>query len=205
MNRRTFFGALVGGTVSSRIAQGSVRDTPDKFINRFTLKTKFGDYFFYWTGWKRSINTVVNVGQWIAEPADITQAPDPYPVPYDREHPAFYATTTGTGGALIHMNYIMDLTHKEDQPLITDKSSAKDKWDAQNEALNRLIKYIEDYEHPPKQYYVASNSHISDRTRAAFNMKPGKLVYTPPWKVMKGVEIPHDGLTMRALRKVTNG
>jgi len=202
MNRRTFFGALVGGTVSSRIAQGSVRDTPDKFINRFTLKTKFGDYFFYWTGWKRSISTVVNVGQWIAEPADITQAPDPYPVPFDREHPAFYATTTGTGGALIHMNYMMDLSYQTEYPLITDKSSTEEKWDAQNEALNRLIKYIEDYEHPPIQYVI--NSHIS--LRDWDNQKPGSLVYTPPpWKVAQGVELPHDGLTMRALRKVVKG
>jgi len=174
MNRRTFFGALVGGTVSSRIAQGKVRDTPDKFITRFTLKTKFGDYFFYWTGWKRSISTVVNVGQWIAEPAE-GRSDDLPRTSYEREHPAFYAATTGAGGALVNMNYIMDLTHKEDQPLITDKSSADEKWDAQNEALDRLIKSIEDYELPPIQY--VSNSHTSWRDWN--NQKPGSLVYTP--------------------------
>jgi hypothetical protein len=174
MNRRTFFGAVVGGTVSSRIAHGSVRNTrtsPDKFINRFTLKTKFGDYFFYWTGWKREISTVVNVGQWIAEPVPV-KATDPYPELFDREHPAFYATTTGTGGALIHMNYVMDLTYQTEFPLITDKSSAEEKWDAQNEALNRLIKSIEDWELPVILY--ASNSHISLRDK----LKPGDLIPT---------------------------
>ena len=203
MNRRTFFGAVVGGTVSSRIAHGSVRNTrtsPDKFINRFTLKTKFGDYFFYWTGWKREISTVVNVGQWIAEPVDVAQATGPYPEPYDREYPAFYATTTGTGGALIHMNYIMDLSYQTEFPLITDKSSAEEKWAAQDEALNRLIKYIESWELPEVNY--ASNSHISHRGK----LKPGHLIPVEyPLSETLGRVLKRDGLTGRALRKVVKG
>jgi len=131
MNRRTFFWGLVGGTVSSRIAQGSVRkpwDTP----NRFTQETKLGDYFFFWTGWKKSISVPVNVGQWIAEPVDGLNEENPRDS-YDRERPAFYATSTGTNGALVNMNYVMDLTYQPGFPLITDKSSTEDKQEARKE------------------------------------------------------------------------
>ena len=174
MNRRTFFGAVIGGTVSSRIAQGSVRTTRNT-PSRFTQATKFGDYFFYWTGWKKSINVPVNVGQWIAEPIEGLNEEDPRDY-YEREHPAFYAATTGTNGALVNLNYVMDLTYQPGFPLITDKTSSEDKREAQEEALDRLVKYIESWE-LPKPMYV-SNSHIS--LRDWDNQKPGSLVYTPP-------------------------
>ncbi|MFQ5538801.1 MAG: hypothetical protein ACE5FB_00240 [Candidatus Binatia bacterium] len=189
MNRRRFFGALLGtaavGSVSNRT---TMKASPDKFITRFTLKTKFGDYFFYWTGWKREISTVVNVGQWIAEPVDGE---------LDQERPAFYAATTGSGGALIHMNYVMDLSHKTDYPLITDKSSREDKWEAQDEALNRLIKMIEDYELPQLVKY-ATNSHISDRAK----LRPGDLI-----DMGGGLQLPRDltSESLRKLRKVVKG
>lgn len=190
MNRRKFFGALVGAAAVGNVSSMRVKASPDKFITRFTLKTKLGDYFFYWTGWKREINTVVNVGQWIAEPVD----GDAHIVGryHDRERPAFYTATTGAGGALILMNYVMDLTYQVDFPLITDKSSADDKWKAQDEALNRLIKMIEDYEVPEIKY--VGNGHITDRVK----LRPGSLIPNDE------IKLDPQGLTMRALRKVTH-
>jgi len=199
MNRRTFFGAVIGGTVSSRIAQGSVRkpwDTP----NRFTQETKLGDYFFFWTGWKKSINVPVNVGQWIAEPVQGLNEGDPSDS-YERERPAFYAASTGTQGALVNLNYVMDLSYQPGFPLITDKTSSEDKRKAQEEALERLINYIEWWEVP--EIYYASNSHISDRTRRAFKMKPGDLIPVDyPLSETLGRVLKKDGLTVRALKKL---
>lgn len=180
MNRRTFFGAVIGGTVSSRIAQGSVRNT--RTPSRFTQETKLGDYFFFWTGWKKSINVPVNVGQWIAEPVQGLNEGDPSDS-YERERPAFYSATTGTNGALVNLNYVMDLTYQPGFQLITDKTSSEDKRKARKEALERLREYIESWELPQINY--ASTGHISHRG----NLKPGDL-------------IPLDGMTMRALRKV---
>jgi len=157
MNRRTFFGAVIGGTVSSRIAQGSVSSKAVRSVNRaikgvawpnrFTKATKLGDYFFFWTGWKKSINVPVNVSQWIAEPVDGLNQEDPSDS-YDRERPAFYAASTGTQGALVNLNYVMDLTYQPGFPLITDKTSMEDKQEARKEALERLINYIESWEIP---------------------------------------------------------
>ena len=205
MNRRTFFGAVVGaaavGTVSGSKTVGSVRSwtTP----NRFTQETKLGDYFFFWTGWKKSINVPVNVGQWIAEPVDGLNEGDPSDS-YERERPAFYATTTGTQGALVNLNYVMDLTYQPGFPLITDKTSTEDKQEARTEALERLREYIESWELP--QLYYASNSHISNRTRAALGMKPGDLIPVeyPLSDTLKRV-LDSNRLTARALKKVVQG
>ena len=195
MNRRTFFGAVIGGTVSSRIAQGSVRTTRNT-PSRFTQATKFGDYFFYWTGWKKSINVPVNVGQWIAEPIEGLNEEDPRDY-YEREHPAFYAATTGTNGALVNLNYVMDLTYQPGFPLITDKTCSADKMVAQKEALDRLREYIEAWELPQINY--ASNSHISHRGK----LKPGHLIPVEyPLSETLGRVLKRDGLTGRALRKV---
>ena len=195
MDRRTFFGAVVGGTVSSRIARGSVRkpwDTP----NRFTQETKLGDYFFFWTGWKKSINVPVNVGQWIAEPVEGLN--EEYPRnSYEREHPAFYAATTGTNGALVNLNYVMDLTYQPGFPLITDKTCSEDKQKARKEALERLREYIESWELPQINY--ASTGHISHRG----NLKPGDLIPVDyPLSQTLGRVLRRDGLTARALKKV---
>lgn len=170
MNRRTFFGAVIGGTVSSRIATGSVRHRTINTPNRFTQETKLGDYFFFWTGWKKSINVPVNVGQWIAEPVGGLNEEDPSDS-YERERPAFYSATTGTNGALVNLNYVMDLTYQPGFPLITDKSSMEDKQEARKEALDRLREYIESWEIPPMINY-ASNSHISHRSK----LEPGSLI-----------------------------
>ena len=203
MNRRTFFGAVIGGTVSSRIATGSVRNTRTT-PNRFTQETKLGDYFFFWTGWKKSINVPVNVGQWIAEPVDEINLEFSRDY-YERERPAFYATSTGTQGALVNMNYVMDLTYQPDFPLITDKTSSEDKRKARDEALDRLVKYIESWEVPEKQYVVATNSHMIHRE----NLKPGDLYpvdHTLPLSETLGRVLKRrDGLTARALRKVVKG
>jgi hypothetical protein len=182
MNRRKFFGAVVGAGGMLGISKGSVRNT--RTPNRFTQETKLGDYFFFWTGWKKSINVPVNVGQWIAEPVDEINLEFSRDY-YEREHPAFYSATTGTNGALVNLNYVMDLTYQPGFPLITDKTSSEDKRKARDEALDRLVKYIESWEVPERQYVVASNSHMIHRE----NLKPGDL-------------IPLDGMTMRALRKV---
>jgi len=190
MNRRTFFGAVVGGTVSSRIAVGIVSSKAVETPNRFTQATKLGDYFFFWTGWKKSINVPVNVGQWIAEPVDGLNEEDPSDS-YDRERPAFYAATTGTNGALVNLNYVMDLTYQPGFPLITDKTSSEDKQEARNEALERLREYIESWEIP--EIYYASNSHI--------DLIP---VDYPLSETLKRV-LDSNRLTARALRKVTNG
>jgi len=192
MNRRTFFGAVVGGTVSSRIAVGSVRNT--RTPNRFTKATKFGDYFFYWTGWKKEIDAVVNVGQWVAEPAEgELEHPAGYAAFYVRERPAFYASTSGTNGPMSNMQYIMDLSYQPDFPLITDKSSMEEKQEARKEALERLIKYIESWELPEFKY--VGNGHISDRSK----LRPGDLID------LGGASLHKDGLTMRGLRKVVKG
>jgi hypothetical protein len=183
MNRRTFFGAVVGAGGMLGISKGSVRNT--RTPNRFTQETKLGDYFFFWTGWKKSINVPVNVGQWIAEPVEGLNQEDPSDS-YERERPAFYAATTGTNGALVNLNYVMDLTYQDGFPLITDKSSTEEKQEARREALERLREYIESWELPQINY--ASTGHISHRG----NLKPGDL-------------IPLDGMTMRALRKVVKG
>ena len=199
MNRRTFFGAVIGGTVSSRIAQGSVRNTRTT-PNRFTYETKLGDYFFYWTGWKKSINVPVNVGQWIAEPIGEINSEFSRDS-YDRDRPAFYAASTGTQGALVNMNYVMDLSYQEEFPLITDKTSSEDKRKARDEALERLINHIESWEIPEKIYY-ASNSHISDRTRRAIT-EPGKLIPVDyPLSETLARVLKQDGLTVRALKKL---
>ena len=205
MNRRTFFGAVIGGTVGSvsSKAVGSVRNTRTT-PNRFTQETKLGDYFFFWTGWKKSINVPVNVGQWIAEPVGGLNEEDPSDS-YERERPAFYSATTGTNGALVNLNYVMDLTYQPGFPLITDKSSMEEKQEARKEALDRLREYIESWEVP--EIYYASNSHISNRTRAALGMKPGKLIPAfdyPLSETLKRV-LDSNRLTARALRKVTNG
>jgi len=199
MNRRTFFGAVVGaGGMLGITKEGSVRATPTP--NRFTQATKFGDYFFFWTGWKKSINVPVNVGQWIAEPVDGLNEGDPSDS-YERERPAFYATTTGTQGALVNLNYVMDLTYQPGFPLITDKTSTEDKQEARTEALERLRNHIESWEVP--EIYYASNSHISDRTRGALGMKPGKLIPVDyPLSQTLGRVLRHDGLTARAFKKV---
>jgi len=180
MNRRTFFGVVVGGTVSSRIAQGGVRNT--RTPNRFTQETKLGDYFFFWTGWKKSINVPVHVGQWIAEPVEGLNQNNPRDY-YERGRPAFYAATTGTQGALVNLNYVMDLSYQPGFPLITDKTCSDDKREAQKEALDRLRDYIESWELPQVNY--ASNSHISLRD-------------------FGGANLHRDSMTMRALRKVTH-
>ncbi len=202
MNRRTFFGALVGGTVSSRIAVGNVSPncaTP----NRFTKATKFGDYYFYWTGWKKTINQVVNVGQWMAEPAEGLD-PGPHatqetslgriiaPMQYVRGRPAFYSSTSGTNGPISNMHFIMDLSYQEGFPLITDKSSTEEKREAKEEALERLIKYIEAWEQPEFKY--VGNGTISNRNK----LRPGDLID------MGGASLHKEGLTWRALRKVTH-
>jgi len=199
MNRRTFFGAVIGGTVSSRIAQGNVRNTRTT-PNRFTQETKLGDYFFYWTGWKKSINVPVNVGQWIAEPVDEINLEFSRDY-YERECPAFYAASTGTQGALVNMNYVMDLTYQPEFPLITDKTSSEDKRKARDEALDRLVKYIESWEVPEKQYVVATNSHMIHRE----NLKPGDLYpvdYSLPLSETLGRVLKKDGFTARAFKKV---
>ncbi len=172
MNRRTFFGAVVGAGGMLGVGPGSVRENSTP--NRFTQETKLGDYFFFWTGWKKSINVPVNVGQWIAEPVNGLNEEDPSDS-YERERPAFYSATTGTNGALVNLNYVMDLTYQPGFPLITDKTCSDDKREAQKEALDRLREYIESWE-LPKPMYV-SNSHIS--LRDWDNQKPGSLVYTP--------------------------
>jgi len=206
MNRRTFFGAVVGGTVSSRIAVGSVSSKAVRSVNRaikgvawpnrFTKATKLGDYFFFWTGWKKSINVPVNVSQWIAEPVDGLNEEDPSDS-YDRERPAFYAASTGTQGALVNLNYVMDLTYQPGFPLITDKTSMEDKQEARKEALERLINYIESWEIP--ELYYASNSHLSLRGK----MKPGDLIPVDyPLSQTLGRVLRRDGLTARALKKV---
>ena len=188
MNRRTFFGAVIGGTVSSRIAQGSVRNTRTT-PNRFTYETKLGDYFFVWTGWKKSINVPVNVGQWIAEPVDGLCLPSSC---YERERPAFYAASTGTQGALVNLNYVMDLTYQPGFPLITDRTSSEDKRKAQEEALDRLINHIESWEVP--EIYYASTGHVSHR---------GKLIPVDyPLSETLGRVLKKDGLTVRALKKL---
>jgi hypothetical protein len=195
MNRRTFFGAVVGaGGMLGITKEGSVRATPTP--SRFTQATKFGDYFFYWTGWKKSINVPVNVGQWIAEPIEGLNEEDPRDY-YEREHPAFYAATTGTNGALVNLNYVMDLTYQPGFPLITDKTSSEDKREAQEEALDRLREYIEAWEIP--ELYYASNSHLSLRGK----MKPGDLIPVDyPVSKILGRVLKQDRLTARALRKV---
>jgi len=194
MNRRTFFGAVIGGTVSSRIAQGSVRNTRTT-PNRFTHETKLGDYFFVWTGWKKSINVPVNVGQWIAEPVDGLSLPSSC---YERERPAFYAASTGTQGALVNLNYVMDLTYQPGFPLITDSTNSEDKRKAQEEALERLIQYIE-WWNPPTQIHYASNTHFSHRG----NLKPGDLIPVDyPLSETLGRVLKKDGLTARAFKKV---
>ena len=202
MNRRTFFGAVVGGTVSSRIAIGSVRNTRTPTPNRFTQETKLGDYFFFWTGWKKSINVPVNVGQWIAEPVQGLNEGDPSDY-YERERPAFYAATTGTNGALVNLNYVMDLSYQEGFPLITDKTSSDDKRKARKEALDRLREYIESWEVPEKQYVVASNSHIIHRE----NLEPGKLIPAFDYPLSESLKrvLDSNRLTARALRKVVKG
>jgi hypothetical protein len=200
MNRRTFFGAVVGGTVSSRIATGSVRNTRTT-PNRFTQETKLGDYFFFWTGWKKSINVPVNVAQWIAEPVEGLNENFSRDY-YDRERPAFYTATTGTQGALVNLNYVMDLSYQDGFPLITDKTSTEDKQEARREALERLRNYIEWWEVPEKQYVVASNSHMIHRE----NLKPGNLVpvdyHLPPLSETLGRVLKKDGFTARAFKKV---
>ncbi len=176
MDRRTFFGAVIGaggtggmlGIATGSVRHRTIRNTP----SRFTKATKLGDYFFFWTGWKQSINVPVNVGQWIAEPVEGLDEADPSDS-YDRERPAFYAATTGTQGALVNMNYVMDLTYQPGFPLITDKTTSEDKRKARDEALERLINHIESWEVP--EIYYASNSHISNRSREAL-MKPGTLI-----------------------------
>ncbi len=194
MNRRTFFGAVIGGTVSSRIAQGSVRNT--RTPNRFTQETRLGDYFFFWTGWKKSINVPVNVGQWIAEPVQGLNEGDPSDS-YERERPAFYSATTGTNGALVNLNYVMDLTYQPGFPLITDKTCSDDKRGAQKEALERLREYIESWELPQINY--ASNSHISVRGK----LRPGNLIPVDyPLSETLGRVLKKDGLTVRALKKL---
>jgi len=201
MNRRTFFGALLGtaavGTVSG---SKTVAASPDKFITRFTLKTKHGDYYFYWTGWKKTISQVVNVGQWIAEPVDGLEYSGGLHAFYVREHPAFYATTTGTMGPISNMNNVMDLTYQEDFPLITDKSTVDEKWEAQDEALHRLIKYIEEWELPEFKY--VGNGHISDRSK----LRPGALIDGDfPLSETLSRVLKEDGLTARAFKKVVKG
>ncbi len=165
MNRRTFFGAIVGAAAVGNVSGNAT----DKFINRFTQETKLGDYFFFWTGWKKSINVPVNVGQWIAEPVNGLNEEDPSDS-YERERPAFYSATTGTNGALVNLNYVMDLTYQPGFPLITDKTCSADKRVAQKEALDRLREYIESWELPQVNY--ASNSHISHRGK----LRPGDLI-----------------------------
>ncbi len=204
MNRRTFFGALVGGTVSSRIAAGSVSGSKAvrgiAYPNRFTQETKFGDYFFYWTGWKKEINAVVNVSQWIAEPAEgELEHPAGYAAFYVRERPAFYASTSGTNGPMSNMQYIMDLSYQPNFPLITDKTSMEGKQEARKEALERLIKYIEDWELPEVLY--VGNGHISDRSK----LRPGSLIDCGQIDFGSGASIHREGMTMRALRKVVKG
>ncbi len=184
MNRRTFFGAVVGAGGMLGVGPGSVRNT--RTPNRFTQETKLGDYFFFWTGWKKSINVPVNVGQWIAEPVEGLNENHPRDS-YERERPAFYAATTGTNGALVNLNYVMDLTYQPGFPLITDKTCSADKMVAQKEALDRLREYIEAWELPQVNY--ASNSHISHRGK----LPPGSLVLNP------------ESFTGRALRKVVKG
>ncbi len=172
MNRRKFFGAVIGAGGAGGmlgIAVGSVSSKAVETPNRFTQETKLGDYFFFWTGWKKSINVTVNVGQWIAGPVEGLNEEDPSDS-YDRERPAFYAATTGTHGALVNMNYVMDLTYQPGFPLITDKSSIEDKQEARKEALERLREYIESWEIPEIHY--ASNSHISNRGK----LEPGSLI-----------------------------
>ncbi len=209
MNRRKFFGffgAVVGAGGMLEIAHsGSVRNT--RTPNRFTQETKLGDYFFFWTGWKKSINVPVNVGQWIAEPVDGLNEEDPSDS-YEREHPAFYAATTGTQGALLNMNYVMDLTYQPGFPLITDKTSSDDKGKAREEALERLINHIESWEIP--EIYYASNSHISNRGRLPElyreNLRPGDLIPVDyPLSDPLGRVLKRDGLTARALKKVARG
>jgi hypothetical protein len=198
MNRRTFFGAVIGGTVSSRIAQGSVRNTRTT-PNRFTQETKLGDYFFFWTGWKKSINVPVNVGQWIAEPVGGLNEENPSDS-YERERPAFYSATTGTNGALVNLNYVMDLTYQPGFPLITDKTSMEDRQEARNEALDRLREYIESWELPQINY--ASTGHISHRG----NLKPGDLIPVDyPLSQTLGRVLRRDSLTSRAFKKVVKG
>ncbi len=172
MNRRKFFGAVVGAGGMLGISKGSVRNTRTgdySVPNRFTQETKLGDYFFFWTGWKKSINVPVNVGQWIAEPVGGLNEEDPSDS-YERERPAFYSATTGTNGALVNLNYVMDLTYQPGFPLITDKTSSEDRRKARDEALERLYKYIESWELP--QIHYASNSHISNRGK----LEPGSLI-----------------------------
>ena len=202
MNRRTFFGAVVGaGGMLGITKEGSVRTIPTP--NRFTQETKLGDYFFFWTGWKKSINVPVNVGQWLAEPVDGLNEEDPRDS-YERERPAFYAASTGTQGALVNLNYVMDLTYQPGFPLITDKTSTEDKQEARTEALERLREYIESWELPQIMY--ASNSHISNRTRAALGMKPGKLIPVDyPLSETLSRVLDSNRLTARALRKVVKG
>lgn len=196
MNRRKFFGAVVGAGVGAGVMSGSVRNTRTSTPNRFTKATKFGDYFFYWTGWKKSINVPVNVGQWIAEPVDGLSLPDSC---YERERPAFYAASTGTQGALVNLNYVMDLTYQPGFPLITDRTSSEDKRKAQEEALERLINHIESWEVP--EIYYASNSHISYRSHRG--MKPGDLIPVDyPISKILGRVLKKDGLTARALKKL---
>jgi hypothetical protein len=195
MNRRKFFGAVVGAGGMLGISKGSVRNTRTT-PNRFTQETKLGDYFFFWTGWKKSINVPVNVGQWIAEPVGGLNEENPSDS-YERERPAFYSATTGTNGALVNLNYVMDLTYQPGFPLITDKTCSADKREAQKEALERLREYIESWELPQINY--ASNSHISARGK----LRPGDLIPVDyPLSQTLGRVLRRDGLTGRALRKV---
>ena len=199
MNRRTFFGAVIGGTVSSRIAQGNVRTTRNT-PNRFTQATKFGDYFFYWTGWKKENCTVVNVGQWIAEPVAGLEYPGGPHAFYVRERPGFYAATSGTSGPIGNMHYVMDLSYQSGFPLITDKTSSEDKRKAQDEALERLREYIESWELPQINY--ASTSHISARGK----LRPGDLIPVDyPLSETLGRVLKKDGFTARAFKKVVKG
>lgn len=188
MNRRTFFGALVGGTVScTTSSQGAVRNT--RTPNRFTQATKFGDYFFYWTGWKRETAAVVNVAQWIAEPVEGLEG-------QGWERPAFYASTSGTSGPIANMHFVMDLSYQPGFPFISDKSSPDDKREAKKEALERLIKYIESWEVPQVNY--ASTGHISDRR----GLRPGALIDGDfPLSETLGRVLKRDGLTARAFKK----
>lgn len=185
MNRRQFTRRALFGLFGGAAAVGSAQAAAPK--DRFTRKTKFGTYDFVWTGWKQQLGVGIVCGQWFAEPADRDKAPKcgSDEAPYDYARPAFYSSTTGTEGPLRSMNYVFDLAYQKGHPLITDLSSTEQKAESRQEALDRLMKFIEAWEVPELKYYVNSNSHISDRSglrpgeirkwREEWNMTPGRL------------------------------
>jgi len=186
MNRRDFtrramfglFGGAAAVTATEVKPQGRF---PQK--NRFRHKTSVGFYDFVWSGWKPIYNQPICCAQWFAMPVvDPRGAPwarQPWQPPWQPY--GFYSSTTGTHGPMPSPSYVVDLTLKEGQPLITTFSTPEQKADSRFESYDRLMKMIEEFDkapaEPPQKHYYT----IEEARRLAdlpMPMKPGDEIPT---------------------------